>query len=431
MELWKISGEIPQKVIDWCNAHADGKKHFASFLQYVDGEIVERVFATRLYKGKGVMITEVFRQSTGDSKPLFKNLIYSKMAGYTPIFEPKDIFYRSAGYPLKAFGKEDFDEWDTPVMPIGVWRVYVNAEMLKTVPEFKYCGYTDGDVISYLNAYRKDHSLEMFGKMGIPLSPVLIAKCKKDKQFRRFLFEQRNEAALYGVQATIYAYQSKKSIEESRRICNVKNQNNRLCAYLVPQVKGTRIDRARLLDYLEEVGDEQGNLYDDYLKAVKGLGLDLSDTKNTFPKELHRMHDLRTAEYAALKEKQDAQKRKQMYKEFAQKADELQQYSFEGEAYSIIIPHSIADLINEGSALHHCVGKMGYDKKVIDGISLIAFCRKKGALETPFVTVEYRLDEKKLRQCYGERDSLPEKEVLAFVDEWAKDITKRQSCTTS
>lgn len=427
MDLKTVCGlDIPQEVREWCKNHSDGRKHFASFLQYIDGEIVERVFATRLYKGKGLHITEVYRNSTGKSAPVYKNLIYSRMAGYTPVFEAKDIYYRSGGYPCKAFGKEDFDVWDVPVMPMGIWRVYVNADMLKEVEEFKYCGYSCGDVINYLRNYRRDNSIELMGKMGIPLSPALIGKCKEDKQFRRFVFDNRDNVAVYGTQATIYAYKNHLPIDKARDVCFLINQNNRMCARLVPEVKGTKIDRVRLMDYLEEIGDEYGNRYDDYLKAIKGLKLDLNDTKNVFPKDFNRMHDLRAAEYASNIEKIDAERRKKLYKQFSRKAEELKRYALEGDIYSLIIPQSITDLIREGEQLSHCVGKMGYDKKVVDGKSLIAFVRKTSEIDKPFVTVEYRLDENKLRQCYGFKDSRPEEAVLSFVDMWADMITRER-----
>lgn len=426
MDLRRISGEIPQEVKEWSESHADGKKHFASYLQYVDGEIVERVFATRLYSGKGVKITEVYRNSTGNSAPIYKNLIYSKMSGYTPIFEARDIYYHCAGYPFKQFGKEDFDVWDTPVMRMGMWRVYINAEMLKEIPEFRYCGYSCGDVIDYINRYREDHSLELFGKMEIPVSPVLIEKCKRDKQFRRFLWEHRNEAVIYGSQATLYAYKSKKSIEEARRICNKKNQNDRLCALLVPEVRKTKIDRERLIEYIYNLGDHQSGCYNDYLKAIKALKLDLKDSKNVFPNDFARMHDLRIAEYASLKAKLDAKERQKLYQDFAARSEELQKFTYEGEQYSIIIPASVSDLLKEGDALKHCVGKMGYDKKVVDGVSLIAFCRKTTEKETSFVTIEYRFDRKVLQQCYGFKDSKPEDDVIAFVNNWVQTIVRKK-----
>ena len=421
MDLRNVRGlDIPQEVKEWCEEKVDNHKCFVSFLEYVDGEILERVFASRRYKGKGLAITEIYRDSTGVTAPVYKNLTYSKMAGYTPVFKPEDRYQYQGGWRFMVFSKDDFDQWDSPIMPMNFGRVYINTDLLKTISEFKYCGYSGGDLITYLNNYRKDNSIEMFGKMGLPLSPILINKAKNDKQFRRFLWEHDNEIAIYGIQAALYAYKHNKSIVESRRICFVKNQNDRLCAKLVPEVKGTNIDRTKLLDYLESIGDEQGNLYDDYLRAIKALKLDLNDTKNIYPKEFHRMHDLRAAEYASYMAKQDEKRRAKLYKDFAEKCKEYQVFAYTGQKYSIIIPTVVPDLVKEGNALSHCVGRMGYDKKVAEGVSLIAFVRKNEELDKPFVTVEYRFDEKKLRQCYGESDSKPAQEVIFFVDEWVK-----------
>ncbi|MBQ7340246.1 MAG: PcfJ domain-containing protein [Clostridia bacterium] len=57
-----------------------------------------------------------------------------------------------------------------------------------------------------------------------------------------------------------------------------------------------------------------------------------------------------------------------------------------------IIAKSPSELINEGSILHHCVGNMGYDQKVVDEKSLIFFIRTKDQPDTPLVTVEYSMD---------------------------------------
>ena len=84
-----------------------------------------------------------------------------------------------------------------------------------------------------------------------------------------------------------------------------------------------------------------------------------------------------------------------------------------------IIAKSPSELINEGSILHHCVGNMGYDQKVVDEKSLIFFIRTKDQPDTPLVTVEYSIPEKKVLQCYGDNDTKPSEEILSFVnDKW-------------
>ena len=58
------------------------------------------------------------------------------------------------------------------------------------------------------------------------------------------------------------------------------------------------------------------------------------------------------------------------------------------------------------------------------GQSLIVFIRKVEDIATPYVTVEYLPTEKRLAQVYGEHDSKPDDDVRAFVNEWAKKLTK-------
>ena len=78
----------------------------------------------------------------------------------------------------------------------------------------------------------------------------------------------------------------------------------------------------------------------------------------------------------------------------------------------------------EGKKLHHCVGKMGYDKKVVDGKSIIAFVRIVDEQTKPYVTVEYDIKRRKIVQCYGDHDSNPGIEVKKFTDKWEEFVRK-------
>lgn len=425
MDLTKIAVDrIPQRVQEYAEEHAQNRGNlYLSFLEYKRGEAIERVFAARRYNKKGVLITEVLRKATGKSKTVCKNLLYAPVCGYVPVYEAKDKYSHSGGYACLIFPKEEFDAWDIAAVPVGIDRVLVNADMLKCVEEFKYCGYSGGDVISYLSAYRKDKRVEMFGKMGLRLSPVLMRKARSDGQFRRFLWDNHVAVGLYGVQAALFAYERGITVEEARRACYVKNQLDRLVSHRVPEICGTKLDRQRVLDYIDSNDINYGS-YNDYLEALKALKYDLSDTKNVYPHDFARMHELRAAEYESLKAKEDRRKRAKLYKAFEEKAKQATAYEAQGEKYVIIAPKSVDDLKREGRTLEHCVGKMGYDKKVADGVSLIMFCRAIDAPNTPFVTIEYRLDKKVLNQCYGVKDSRPPEEVITFVNAWADNTTR-------
>lgn len=413
--------EIPIAVRKYCEDYNQkGGYFYVGYLSYVDGEIIEQTFAARKYKS-GLKITEVRRRSTGGLVPRVKNLLRSAFSGYVPVFENKDKYYRCGGYPYLAFPKEDFDKWELPGYHINLAVSYINLDTLQSIDEFKYCGYSGGDLIAWLDKYREDPSIEMFGKMGLNLSPVIVAKVKKDKQFRKYLWQHHKEIALYGVQATLYAYKHGMGIEEARRVCATKNSIDREVAFMVPEVKGTKIDRGKLHDYVLDLKEGSGS-YNDYLKAIKALKLDLKDTKNVFPRDFKAMHDLRIAEYTSIKAKLEREKKKELYDRFAAKGKTLKALEYRDSDYVIKIPLDIEELVSEGESLHHCVGRMGYDVKVADGKSIIAFVRKAAEEDKPFVTAEYRVKDNTVGQCYADHNTKPPQEVITLVSVWAAGI---------
>ena len=81
MDLINISVcETPNDVREWCEKNSVGTAYrFCSYIQYIDGEMVVRIFGTRKYKKLGVKIGEVMRHSTGDSSTIIKNLSLSSI----------------------------------------------------------------------------------------------------------------------------------------------------------------------------------------------------------------------------------------------------------------------------------------------------------------------------------------------------------------
>ena len=59
---------------------------------------------------------------------------------------------------------------------------------------------------------------------------------------------------------------------------------------------------------------------------------------------------------------------------------------------------------------------MNYDQRFIREESLIFFVRRIAEPDTPFVTVEYSLSQKKVLQCYGDTDTRPDDNVLNYVN---------------
>ena len=76
-----------------------------------------------------------------------------------------------------------------------------------------------------------------------------------------------------------------------------------------------------------------------------------------------RWHDIRIDQYAAAKAEADRIAKAALCKQFAGIAEKyaLLQHN-KRSAFICIIARSPADLVREGEFLHHCVGRMNYDR---------------------------------------------------------------------
>lgn len=362
------------------------------------------------------------RRITRDERFIYKNIYGYGMNGYQPIYEAKDKVMYSYGYPITQFYAEDFDLWH--IRDGGAFGMYyrlVNVEMLKDTQSFKYCGYAPSvtdDVIGYLNEYLDHPSVEYFGKLGIRPTPTLIKRAEKDKAFRNWLYKTKIDCYC-GPQAIIYAYEHNIGVAEANGILKTIYALRRY----VDEIKETGLDYARIAKYIRSNKISYSS-YNDYLKALKKMNYDLADTKNIFPREFARMHDMRIAEYDSVMAKEDKVKRKELHAKFEKASQEAKQFEWEDGTYVAVIPSQIQELVAEGRALHHCVGKMGYDKKMADGEIVIVFIRSLADLMKPLATVEYSLKSKRVCQAHIDHNGTPNVEVQAFIDEWAKRTTE-------
>ena len=423
MDLRTIKNDIPLMVKEWGEENARNTGFsFVGVLEYHNGEIVERAFALRRYAKKGVLITEVRRRATGCAEVIVKNLTFAGMPGYIPIFECKDKIARyGGGYTYKVFAKEAFDVWDKEAFKTNFSYSCLNKEMLAEIEEFKYCGFSGGDVISYLNAYRENHLIEFFGKLKLRLSPLLISEAEKDKAFRKFLFKNAEECNHFGARATLHAYKNGMDISAAAKLLTAR----RLFLAKVPACKrGRSINIERVSEYCKRNSIDLEH-YSDYLNALIELGLDLNDTKNLYPKDFYAMHDMRCAEYAGKLARADRKKRAALYADFAKAGERAVSYEFSTDDFVLSAPRDVSDLILEGKCLGHCVGDMGYDKKMADGKVVIMFVRKKNAPRAPFVTLEYDLKKRKLLQAYGRKNTKPDECTMCFINKWLGVMKKR------
>ena len=92
--------------------------------------------------------------------------------------------------------------------------------------------------------------------------------------------------------------------------------------------------------------------------------------------------------------------------------------------YIIILPKRVVDIIQEGQAMHNCVGS--YIQKVVNKRSLIFFIRKKDDPEHSFITAEYAYN--RLNQIfYKNNRSVSDKEILDIAKNFCERLKKDAS----
>lgn len=306
----------------------------------------------------------------------------------------------------------------------NTWAPVINPKFALTLPQFRYSAVDIQDppcIVTYLRTYLKYPQVEYLVKAGLGKyadSTMILKKIGEDKAFRKWLMAHRAELTehYYYVDVILRAYRTGKSLDalQTYREAKIKLSHDQHLKPICELFKGT--ERERFFDYIAKQ-NTNANTYLDYLKACQNLGLDMTEDKNLFPHDFKRWHDIRIDEYATKKAMEDEEKRKELYIQFAAVAEKcLSLQHAKRSAFIFIIAHSPADLIREGEMLHHCVGRMGYDQKFVREETLIFFIRNKQEPDTPFVTVEYSLKNRKILQCYGEHDHKPSEDVLHYVN---------------
>ena len=301
----------------------------------------------------------------------------------------------------------------------------LNLQFVGTLPEFRYSAfeyYRGADILGHLRRYTAYPQIEYLMKFGlddIAQNVTILKRCGKDKNFCKWLIKNRKELteSYHYVSVIMRAYKTGRPLAELQAYQAAKYSLRHSSQYEIIRetFKGENLEK-----FFAYIAKQNATIpsYIDYLKACKHLGLDLSLERNLLPRDFKRWHDIRIDEYHTAKAVEDRQKRKELYDRFAEIADKYTclQHN-KRSAFVAIIAKSPAELVTEGDALHHCVGRFNYDQKFVREETLIFFIRTKEYPNTPFVTVEYSPSRKAVLQCNGDHDSKPDDAVLHYVND--------------
>lgn len=427
-ELKEAYMTTPREVMDYIFKYANhGGTCFIKYLQWWHNKLIIRTFGYTYRKRSAskYLYTEVERAVVGMEYAVRKNLYKTQMGGYHAVFSENQKSSTSwYGYTYYYFSPDDFNVWYTEKVA-GMYSPVINIDYLYTLEKYKYCGYSGKqDLKEYLEAYDKEPMVEYFGKAGLKYTALLGKKAKKDKRFAKFIIQNADKVNLYGYQVTVYAYKHDCSFNIAEEAVREKHEADQFFKGAVkPEYK---VDRVKLWRYAQTMcGKYRLRTYIDYWNASVTLGYDMRDTKNSMPFDFHRMHEIRTNEYASYKAKLDRKANEKFNKMLKARASKYM-FDFSNEKYTILLPQTKKEFTMEGAALNHCVGRMGYDVKMAEGKILIAFVRMVENPKEHYVTVEYDLREKKIMQMHGKDNCTPDKETRAFIEKWAKKVKEVQ-----
>lgn len=151
------------------------------------------------------------------------------------------------------------------------------------------------------------------------------------------------------------------------------------------------------------------NEYEDYITMTVKIGVKPDTEILAMPRDLQRAHDEAVGKFNAITAEEETQAFKSIYAK-------IRKFEYYGDDLCIVAPKSALEIIEEGKALHHCVGS--YAESVINGKTMILFVRKTDYPNTPYFTVEYKSE--KVTQCRGLRNESASEEIKQFLDEWLK-----------
>ena len=402
-----------------------GRLRFYSYLTMNDGELVKVTCAVKVYKNVWYC-KQVAVHGMHSEMCFCRDIKYNYMSGFQVDFFAEGMRQYS-DFQYYADGKwydTCEDKYFHPYAPT------VNPEYAYKLPEFKYSAcelYKGDDIIEYLRTYEAHPQAEMLVKLGfssyIVLSKQILTQIGKDKSFRKWLYKNREAVnrKIYYVSSIISAYKQNKTIDDIQAFEKRKKELNQSWYKSVREIAKTNYER--FFAYLDKQNIGLA-LYRDYLRACIELNLDMTLDINRYPHDFYHFHDMRIAEMNTAIAYKNEQRRKEAEEEQKRLAEKfiavarkfMPLQSLDNGAFVVYIAQSPSELVREGEALHHCVGKMGYDRKFAREQSLIFFVRSAEATDTPLVTIEYDIKSKSIKQCYADHNHKPDQAITDYVN---------------
>ena len=390
-----------------------GYTRFYAYFTKNDGELVKITVAVKT-RYKQWYCKQVAVHGVHSAVCFVKDMEYARLAGYMVGWHDVCPAARQPWYEDGNWYEAEDKLYDPFALPI-------NLDYILRQKEYKYSAVDKlktTDILKYLRLYEQYPEGEYLLKLGLAqyaTSKTILRRLHCDIKFRKWLIQHKTELINkeYYAITLLHAYSHNKTCTQVQQEAKNKMALRDNCYKDIRELFAGHYER-----FFSYLAKQQINLvtYKDYFNACLFLGLNMNEDKNRLPHDFKRWHDIRIDEYHSKQAELNAEKRKKLYEQFASIANKYAPLAKKDEVYIVMIAQSPAELTLEGEALHHCVGKMGYDQRFANETSLIFFVRLATQPDVPLATLEYSLQDKKILQCYGDNDSKPQDELLNFVN---------------
>lgn len=360
----------------------------------------------------------------------------------------RDVLYHnfmhtySVNWCNEPFGRRHNPVWSDVDAYIGKWgycerakdgTIDLGGDYLNGFEgtKFEHCGWASRSgihILDYIDCWRISRGVEFLGKSDLwrLITPSFVKQLATDRGlfnfFRSHLGEIRQRScsgghyAAYSISEILRAYRHGESLADARLAVRARHAfrtYGRHCA--VPP----SVDRLALLKWCVK-NDISEMEYCRYAQYVQDAGEDITAFGVTMPRDFK-------ATLEAYEERAHREELRRRAKEDRRRAEERKAFNSAIESVAgafamlsrltrhgltVVLPTSVKQLIDEGNSMRNCIGRMGYDKRIADGASLVVFLYRDGK---PFVDIEIDREHWTVRQCYAKCNQSPKEEINAFA----------------
>lgn len=283
--------------------------------------------------------------------------------------------------------------------------------------------YTDKLVEIIQNEQKRMGIKEGFGNQTTYTLERIAPYIAQNKKLLRYYFEQIKTFGNSDLLSAVFYLEKNFNFNNAKYLIDIYANDTRFSrgGYIDRMVHTLSLDDFEFdtntfLDYITSGLYSQGidcfdwsiiSYYRDYLTMTKEM---YGKIKNKYPKHLKTDHDKLVLKYNLWK------KYKRDFAVF-NITEEQRALEYKGKSFSIVIPETSVDIIDEAVNQSNCVAS--YVNNILNGKTFVCFMRENSDLTNSYITIEVK-NGKDIVQVKGFANRNPIKEEMDFVKAWAK-----------